>query len=441
MSIPIRPRILSQHCTIDIVEIWGGSARISTLYVRKRLKVGKNFDLVTKSDLNDPYQQQLVVQYFIDHKPLVAVMSPQCPVFGFHTNMNCQLTPEGLEHRCQTTAPHGPFCGELALLQERNQRFFLLVQRKGSWLYEDHPWNIFGCLPTVFCITIHQCMLGQLGPNNLPAKKPTELVANRGKLLEPFANCRCDGSHTHDCLDGGRAKTCERWPLELAKRICDGIILLNAQLQTSFPDTHQAFPAIGIDTSEHSGAAADEACRRCPGCRGRKSKFDPRHIRIREECRWPDIEQIIWKCPGCSKHRVYGHPDHTCKEDCKHAVIAHRAGVPRKGRHPRSPSTPATASMSADLQPQLADGSDLGAVDETRARDACLRSQRQKSFASSSTAPGPRHAMAILPLHSQMHSSLHCRDMECIDHLFRTTWALVDQKWIQLELAIKWNEL
>ena len=94
----------SLSSTFDIVEICGGSARTSTMCVRKRLKVGKNFDLVTKSDLNDPYEQQLVVQNFIDHKLLVAVMSPQCPAFGSHANMNFHLTPAGLEHRCQTTA-------------------------------------------------------------------------------------------------------------------------------------------------------------------------------------------------------------------------------------------------------------------------------------------------------------------------------------------------
>lgn len=147
----------SLSSTFDIVEICGGSARTSTMCVRKRLKVGKNFDLVTKSDLNDPYEQQLVVQNFIDHKLLVAVMSPQCPAFGSHANMNFHLTPS----RFGTQGPdHCQFCGELALLQERNQRIFLLAHAKGSWLHEGYPWNIVCYLPTVLCITIHHCMLG-----------------------------------------------------------------------------------------------------------------------------------------------------------------------------------------------------------------------------------------------------------------------------------------
>eukprot|EP00438_Fugacium_kawagutii_P025194 Skav218080 [mRNA] locus=scaffold3382:13254:23272:- [translate_table: standard] len=127
---------------LDVVEICGGAARTSTISIRKHLRVGENFDLITDCDLNDPRQQQLVMQYFLDHKPLVAVMSPRC----------------------------------------------------------------------------------------------------------------------------------------------------------------------------------------------------------------------------CIQHRPYGHPAHTHKEDCKHAVIAHRLGVPRKGRHPRPPNQPASASISADLQSQLADNSDLATL-------------------------------------------------------------------------------
>ena len=38
---------------VDIVEICGGEARTSTLAVRRHLRVGPNYDLVTNVDLND----------------------------------------------------------------------------------------------------------------------------------------------------------------------------------------------------------------------------------------------------------------------------------------------------------------------------------------------------------------------------------------------------
>lgn len=104
--------------------------------------------------------------------------------------------------------------------------------------------------------------------------------------------------------------------------------------------------------------------------------------------------------------------------------------------------------MSADLQPQLADGSDLGAVDETRARGRAathdgrvpqkpppeiIRLLKYRSWTKACNGnPALVQSDAFefaLPRH------------ECRGHLFRTTWALVDQKRYQLELAIKWNEL
>lgn len=343
---------------VDIVEICGGSARTSKVCIRKHLKVGHNFDLVTNVDLNNPIDQQLVMQYFIDYKPLVAVMSPRCSPFGAHSNLNYQINPSGWERTYQESAPHGRFCGELALRQERNQRYFFLEQPQGSWLYEEYPWNIVCYLPSTLCMTIHQCMLGQLGPNGLPAKKPTDIIANHPKLLEPFKNDQCDRSHTHDTLDGGNAKSCEVWPWAFAKRVCDGIIMLKAHLETSINPEQLAYPIRATDTAE-GASAGDESWRRCPGCRGRQGKTDPRHNRVRGECLWPDVRPIIWGCQGCKQHKPYGHPLHTHEENCKHAVIAHRTGVPRSGRHPRAPSQPATSSVAADLQPQLADNTDL----------------------------------------------------------------------------------
>ena len=39
---------------LDMCELCGGEARATTVAVRRRLETGKNFDLVTHVDLNDP---------------------------------------------------------------------------------------------------------------------------------------------------------------------------------------------------------------------------------------------------------------------------------------------------------------------------------------------------------------------------------------------------
>ena len=48
---------------IDLVEICGGEGRTSILAIRRQLLVGENFDLVTHWDLNNQYDQDLVVMY------------------------------------------------------------------------------------------------------------------------------------------------------------------------------------------------------------------------------------------------------------------------------------------------------------------------------------------------------------------------------------------
>ena len=48
---------------LDMCELCGGEARATTVAVRRRLKTGKNFDLVTHVDLNDPKVQRQVRKY------------------------------------------------------------------------------------------------------------------------------------------------------------------------------------------------------------------------------------------------------------------------------------------------------------------------------------------------------------------------------------------
>lgn len=88
---------------VDLVEICGGAARTSTVCIRKQLQVGRNFDLITQCDLNDPSQQQMVIQYFCDHKPLVAVMAPRCSA---SSSLNHQTHPTGWEETYQNSVPH-----------------------------------------------------------------------------------------------------------------------------------------------------------------------------------------------------------------------------------------------------------------------------------------------------------------------------------------------
>ena len=133
---------------VDLVEICGGAARTSTVCIRKQLQVGRNFDLITQCDLNDPSQQQMVTQYFCDHKPLVAVMAPRCSA---NSSLNHQTHHAGWEETYQNSVPHDQFCGELALLQIEIIAISFLNNLKeahctrnipGTLFVPSHPYNI-----------------------------------------------------------------------------------------------------------------------------------------------------------------------------------------------------------------------------------------------------------------------------------------------------------
>ena len=217
--------------TLDLVEICGGMARTSTLAVRRRLRTGTNFDLVTNWDLNDTRQQNEVKKYFRKFKPLVAIMGPTCKPFGKLANYNYWHNYEAWLKSYQEAAPHGRFCGELALLQDDGNRYFICEQPKDSWLFTEQPWPIVMNRNNTTQVIFDQCRVGLRTKEGLLAMKPTVLVSNSEILLEPFRNLRCTGNHEHGHLIGGRAAAAQVWTWELANRLVEGVIRLKRHLR------------------------------------------------------------------------------------------------------------------------------------------------------------------------------------------------------------------
>ena len=57
---------------MDLCEFCGGEeARTTIVSIKRRLKAGRNFDLVTNVDLGDPRQQQLALRYLDENQVLV----------------------------------------------------------------------------------------------------------------------------------------------------------------------------------------------------------------------------------------------------------------------------------------------------------------------------------------------------------------------------------
>ena len=73
---------------VDIAELCGGVARTTTVAIRRNLVGGKNFDLVTHTDLDCPREQKATLRYLDEAFVLVLVMAPSCLSMGTTSHVN-----------------------------------------------------------------------------------------------------------------------------------------------------------------------------------------------------------------------------------------------------------------------------------------------------------------------------------------------------------------
>ena len=72
-----------------------------------------------------------------------------------------------------------------------------------------------------------QCMYGLRTPNadksgEAPAKKPTKFVSNSWCIIQELS-VRCDKTHEHQHLIGGRGAKAAEYPDDVCKAICRGL--------------------------------------------------------------------------------------------------------------------------------------------------------------------------------------------------------------------------
>ena len=77
-------------------------------------------------------------------------------------------------------------------------------------------------------VLIDQCMFGLQTPGPgwrgwCPAQKKTRFLTISPWIAHELAR-RCDGSHTHQQLLGGRANDAAKYPLALCQAICRGLV-------------------------------------------------------------------------------------------------------------------------------------------------------------------------------------------------------------------------
>ena len=370
---------------VDIAELCGGQARATTLAVRRSLRAGPNFDLITGVNLNNQKDQFFTKQYIDTHHVLVVVMAPTCGPFGPMGRFVKHVTPDSWQRSYDQAAPHGRFCGVVAQMQLRKGLHFICEQPSGSDLYFEPPWPAVLNNPTVRQQRYDRCMAGlkaQYGPNKgMSIKKASTMTASHEILLEPFVKLQCRGNHAHLQMhgEGQNLAACQVWTWDEANHVASGIHRLK-KTQLSYPsatvqtnDGPVEGPPRGRDPS-----APPVSQSKCLGCRHRRARTDPEHSRIVGECGYPYDEPIVWPCIGCQQRKVKSDDAHTfVPGECRMTVAQERRSAPRRGHEPRDPRRKATDDETARLNPaDLPDPPLSSSGSSSRGPDVSSRTRR-----------------------------------------------------------------
>ena len=400
---------------IDIAEVCGGEARATQLGVRRRLRTGKNFDLVTDFDLSNDKDAYYAYQYFVRNNVLVAVMAPVCGPYGPLSTLTRHMYPETYQRRLAEARPLAKFTAEVALVQlgKRNNHF-IQEQPDPSKVYEEHPWPQVLRDPRVDQRRYHRCKAGLKvlnGPNRgLFIKKPSTMTASHPALLAPFTGLLCNNQHRHvsDVPPGMETsklaiKDAQVWTWEEANRVVEGILMLRRAVamkpEKAFPINRETIakaqpggtPGRGRDPN-----AVPKAESTCPGCRCMtRPRDDWTHTREIGQCSYPYDEPWIPHCESCIRRLHRDHHGHTMKAGCRNLIKATRMALPRKGHHPRDPAQPAEDEPTAGL-PGTSAGRELGAdgeaaveeLEAARPSGASTQTDDQSGAASSADPPG-----------------------------------------------------
>ena len=263
--------------SFDLCELCGGVGRPSQLAIRRHLKTGKNFDLVTGFDLGKPSDQKLVLQYIETCQVLVVIMAPSCRTLGPTSNLNHQINYDTWLRHYREDMPHVHFCARVASIQIRNNRYFFAENPWPTWLVHEGDWPKVLNHKSVVIVILHQCMLGQKGPNGLPSKKPTAAIGNSETIMSKFRGLQCDGKHQHDNNwgHGAHLHSQQVWPWKFAEHLIDGISDLIKLLKAN-----RAYPTIGTGPQDETvPVSGNEPWLKCPGCKGRMARGRRVHTR------------------------------------------------------------------------------------------------------------------------------------------------------------------
>ena len=169
------------------------------------------------------------MRYIDRHRPLVIVGGPPCTSFSKLSKMNRCKFPSQWRASRVIGERLAQVMADACERQHREKRFFLVEQPANSEMWELGCFKKLWSRGNMASVTFPQCAVGLKSPEGIPLLKWTDLWSNSMEILQQFddLHCRCD---VHGTIIGGiggqrRSKVAQVWPLEMCRRIVEGICM------------------------------------------------------------------------------------------------------------------------------------------------------------------------------------------------------------------------
>ena len=221
------------HCT-DVGEIYS-PPRITAMASKLGLKPAWALDLTQMDpvdglpwDFTVAEKRERARQRLRADKPLMLVACPMCGPFSSLMNWNFSKLPEEeVKDILDKAMEHIKFSLEMCLEQYEQGRLFLFEHPAGARSWEAEMIREVAALSGVHIAKFDFCQLGMktttMDGKTAPAKKRTTVMTNSCHVARVLQQAQCTGSHVHQHLLDGRAKSCQEYPEKFCRVICEAV--------------------------------------------------------------------------------------------------------------------------------------------------------------------------------------------------------------------------
>ena len=222
---PMNTEMVQSLMRVDVAEMYS-PARVTEEAKRFKLQAGEAMDLTTGWDFRLQKHRDRAIRYIEEEQPKLLIGSPMSTLFSQLQKLT-------------------PWTGQKQQRLEEHQehvRFLVMLYRKqvegGRYFLHEHPahatsWHMADIAalrgqPGTHTVVGDKCMYGlttesSRGRKLAAAKKSTRFMTNSYHIAREVSR-RCDGVHKHQPLLDGRAQAVQRFPAELCRAICRGLI-------------------------------------------------------------------------------------------------------------------------------------------------------------------------------------------------------------------------